>query len=147
MNATPNARLCLLGSELADAVLVHVGGGGSSGGGGGALAEALLVEADGGGRGCSGTSAAPQGPIDVIIKPHGIRMSVDTEMSVATLKVRAHNSLWRSCNWHFETSIVECNRAGEDRVGAGYRCRVVAADLHGCGDDGRAKGAGHLWCR
>lgn len=97
----------LLGAELAGAVLVQVNGSGSSGGGGGgggALAEALLVEPDGGGSSNSGISTAPQGPIDVIIKPHGIRMAVDTEMSVATLKVRARKSS------RVQLQVARCNQ-------------------------------------
>lgn len=107
-SATNESSECLrlLGLELAGAVLVHagtgaVGGGGSGGGGGGGdgLAEALLVEpAD-----CR-TGTAANGPVDVIIKPSGLQIAVDTEMSVATLKVRkcSFRSVvrlqWARCN-------------------------------------------------
>ena len=133
----PNERLCLLGSELAGAVVVQAGGNGG-GGGGGALAEALLVETTGSSR-----SPAVKGTIHVTIRPHDVQMAIDTEMSVAALKVRAHSVvlvvLPQSCNQF------RCNGAGKDRVGTRYPCRVAATDLRGCRNDGRAKGGGYLW--
>ena len=60
------------------------GGGGGGVGGGAALAEALLVETAGSSR-----SPAVKGTVNVTIRPHGVQMAIDSEMSVATLKVRA----------------------------------------------------------